>query len=158
MDGAELHKICTRFSGIYKFSDSQKEKLFSKFIYIPPIRNSESGEEAKEKTFKGLLKKMKTYIKKKEIDEEPMPNSQEDMGQEDDDFESNNIESTDTSKKSGSESSPAKETVGDIRKEIDVCAFQEQVEAQLEKEKELDVEESPEKDQSIKEIEPCSAN
>lgn len=62
---------------------------------------------------------MRTYIHKKDIEEEPIFDCIDDHADEDDKL---NVESTDTSK-NNSECSPPKELQGEIKREIDVADY-----------------------------------
>jgi len=131
MDAMELDTICTRFANTYKFTEEQREKLSSKYSH-----NFDFSEETRQKEARGSFNtlissamfKMKTYLKKKEIDEDRVPDFPEDITFDEDDIDFVG-ESTDYSKNTNSESSPPKEYPDDINKEIVYKQPQEKVES-----------------------------
>jgi hypothetical protein len=70
-----------------------------------------------EKIGSSAVTRMKTYIKKKEIEEDPMIDFHEDVAIDEED--NANAESTDISK-NNSECSPPKEQPDDLRKEVEI--------------------------------------
>lgn len=138
MDGNTLTMMCNRFSKVYKFTPDQTNKLKKKVATCSYTENCEDyfTEEVKEERSKGSITKkvgtwmsrlekfgtsavtkMKTYIKKKEIDEDPVLDLHDEQAF-DEDYR-NNVESTDASK-NNSEGSPPKDCVYDIQKEVDL--------------------------------------
>lgn len=144
MPGHQLLTLVNRFSQSYKFTESQNSLLLKKVVIDDEI-DGYFGEEVKRQRNSGSLTKqmgswmnklekigttavtrMKTYIKKKEIDEEPVPDLHDEYTIDED--ENGVFESTDTSK-NNSECSPPKDKLADFKKEVEVEQI---LEAQLE--------------------------
>lgn len=143
MDSNQLLMICNKFASIYKFSESQINTLYKKVVIeegdeeadahfaVQTRAKRSSGSFSKNvnvwmnklgEVGASTITKMKTYIKKKEIEEEPVPDFHEELTIDDHDFEQNNVESTDTSK-NNSEASPPK---GEPKGEIDLTDLESQ--------------------------------
>lgn len=135
-----------RFTYEYKFTKDQQNILYKKVGSVDELQQLDDhfNEEIRYKRSSGSLTKamgswmgniqkfsvsavtkMKTYIKKKEIEEEPVPDLNEDTLI--DNEEMAHMDSTDASK-TNSESSPPKDLLSNVHKEIEIDQIQKPLE------------------------------